>query len=68
MTIRGDPTKQIGKTICEALGLGAFKVIGIDIHLHVGEVATINVEYYPHDEIQGIAPILKHYKLELIDE
>ena len=67
MAILGDPAKDIGRSICEALCLDPTKIRGLDIHLHLGEVSTIDIEYLPDKEMQEIAPILKHYRLELID-
>ncbi len=51
----------IGKEICEALGLK--NVIDLDISVHLNEIASVTVKYYPsEDDLKKVIPVLqKHY-------
>ena len=55
--------QKVGVEICEALGLDPDKVYSLSLHLRVNQMAVVEVGYRPDEEIQGIVPALRHYKL-----
>ena len=53
--------------ICEALGLK--HVRKLDIHFAFDEMATVTAEFYPEiDGVKQMAPILKKFRLEAIED
>lgn len=60
---------QIGKQVCEALGLDASKVRSIDIHVKANELVTAQVEHYiDGDEAQKLVNVLSAYTLRLDED
>ena len=55
-------SNNIGKEIQDALGLK--DATDIKIHLHVGEMVTVEVTYFPDkDDMQKLIPIMAKYYL-----
>jgi hypothetical protein len=55
---------QIGKQICEALGLDAKKVRAIDIHIKTRELVTATVEHYvTGEQVDSLTTVLSSYSL-----
>jgi hypothetical protein len=56
---------QVGKRICEALGLDANKVTGVTLRANAGELVHVYVSIAPtENEVEAICAALKHYTLE----
>lgn len=68
--VDGNPARnELGKAICESLGLDRRRVTGINIYLHVGCAALVDVEYFPDDKnLAQIVPVLKKYKIVPVEE
>lgn len=57
-------SQQIGKEICDALGLGTRDVRKITVVFEVGNIVKIDVEILPDkNDMDGILPIFQKYKL-----
>jgi len=55
---------EIGKKICDALGLKHARMVDVHIVFAVDEIVTVMVEYYPEkDGILQLPAILKEYEL-----
>jgi len=54
------------REIAEALGIKHCR--RLDLHMALNEAVTVTAEFYPErDQLKYIAPILKKYKIELVE-
>lgn len=55
---------QVGREICEALGLPMGRVTKIDLHFHAREIVTATVEFQPElDQLEKAITVLRRYEL-----
>lgn len=59
MAITGN---QIGKELCDALGLPK-GTIGFTLHVHTGDIVTIDCKYQPDLKVQDVAAALTQFEL-----
>lgn len=57
-------TYQVGREICEALGLPTGCVSAVDLRFHAGESVTATVEFAPdRDQLGKVMSVIKRYEL-----
>lgn len=57
-------TREVGREICDALGLPMDQVSAIDLHFHACEVVTATVKFTPdRDQLGKVMSVLKRYEL-----
>jgi hypothetical protein len=64
---------ELGKVICAAFGIDPNKVSRIDLHLPVGEYATLDVTYLAkitdaEDRLQAVSEALMKYEITTPDD
>lgn len=57
---------EMGKLLCDALGLDANKVFGIHLSCVIGEIVTVTVDMYGDDGLKELAE--KTYNLTEVTE
>lgn len=57
-------THEVGREVCEALGLPTGCVSAIDLRFHAGQIVTATVEFAPtRDQLGKVMSVLKRYEL-----
>lgn len=57
-------TNEIGREICEALGLPSGQVSAIDLQFHACDIVRATVQFAPdRDQLGAVMSILKRYEL-----